>query len=85
MSTENPQNVVQEVEDQWHKICALLLHKFNLGHVVISNEDLNNMAAAMKGEQPIIVLDPQAEGVHIELMPESAAHAYAAAAQGALQ
>jgi len=63
----NPNHpVTAAVHDHWHKIVALLMHKFELGHVVITGQDL----AAFEREYPnhAIMIHDKRDGIHLRMV-----------------
>lgn len=78
----NPQNpLVQQMDGQWSKMCALLVHRFGEvittedGHrhaiVKIDIEDLNSLSTGYGGEMPTIVLQEIGGKLTLVVEPES--------------
>lgn len=64
MDSLNPNHpVTQAMSHQWHKIVALLMHKQNTDHVVITLQDLRNFT-----EDKFISIEEQHDGLHISLV-----------------
>ncbi len=69
MSELNPNHeVTQAVREQWHKIAALLILKFDLGRVVITEADLVKFGNIPGGAN--IVIKDQKDGIHIWLVSD---------------
>lgn len=72
----NPNHpVTQTVHDHWHKIVALLLHKFQrqIGtHVVISASDLEDLQRAYPG-MPSVVMHVNTDGIRLYLVDQAEA------------
>ena len=63
----NPNHpVTAAVHDHWHKIVALLIHKFELGHVVITAEDL----VRWERDCPdcVVLLHDRRDGMHLRVI-----------------
>jgi hypothetical protein len=72
--------MTRAAEDQWHKIAALILHKLGRRDVVITAADI---AAATGGDEMLcVVLDEQADGLHVRLVTEAEGRALAKKAGG---
>lgn len=76
MSELNPNHpVTAMVHDHWHKIVALLIHKFDLGDVLITMDDLLALQLDFNGEMPAVLLHDKADGMHLKIVTEvEAAH-----------
>lgn len=70
MSELNPNNETTSwLREQWHKIVAVLLHKFDLGEVVITVEDLGALTQAFAGGGgPAVVAQDTSDGLHVKLV-----------------
>jgi hypothetical protein len=67
MSELNPNHpVTAAVHDHWHKIVALLIVKYDLGHVVITEDDLSRMQ-----EGSAVVIKEQRDGLHVWMVNET--------------
>ena len=55
--------IVQKTHDHWHKIAAILMHKFKTDHEVISVEDIEKMP-----DDQVIVIQELSNGLHLRLM-----------------
>lgn len=59
----NPNHpVTREVSDHWHKICAVLLGKMCMSHVVLTVEDIERVSGAA------IAIEGKPDGLHVRLM-----------------
>jgi len=66
----NPNHpVVEETRDQWHKLCAILMHKFGRKHVEITSSDIDTLAYSgqaividMRGGRCVLRLVSMEEG-----------------------
>jgi len=66
----NPNHAVTgAAREQWHKIAALLLHKFDLGLVTFTAADIEAFAR----EQHNIVIKSAADGLHVWLVNDAEA------------
>lgn len=70
MSTEdeglNPNHpVTQAMTTEWHKICAILIHKYNLGEVMITGDDIE---ALTNDPANNIVVNSGDEGIKLRLV-----------------
>lgn len=62
----NPQHpVTSAVHDQWHKIVAILLHKYDLGHVIITMKDFEAFVA--DHPDSVVVLHDKRDGLHLTM------------------
>lgn len=78
MSELNPNHpVTASVHDHWHKVVALLLHKFDLGEVVITASDLDDLAREFAGGMPAVLIHDKADGMHLKIVTEAEAMALA--------
>lgn len=68
------------LRDQWHKLVALLIWKYELGHVVLSPEDLERMFE----EHPdsVVVAEDRRDGIHLRLVTREEGERLARAAGG---
>lgn len=58
----NPNHpVTAAVHDHWHKFVALLMVKYDLGHVVITGADV----ARLDGEGSAVCVKEQRDGIHL--------------------
>ncbi|WP_213308219.1 hypothetical protein [Paraburkholderia sacchari] len=70
----NPNHPVMRATDgQWFKIAALLLLKLPEAKALITSEDVMNLGDHFGGEMPTIVVNDQADGMHVYLVRESEA------------
>lgn len=68
----NPNHpVTQQMREQWHKIVALLLHKFDLGEVIITTDDLKALMVDYDGGMPAVVCHDKADGLHLRIVDEA--------------
>lgn len=63
---------------QWHKIVALLVRKFDLGHVLITKDDIRAMGDVQRAEGLVVMMDEEEDGIHIYLLNAEKAKARAA-------
>ena len=63
---------------QWHKIVALLIRKFDLGHVLITKDDIRSMGDVQRAEGLVVMMDEEDDGIHIYLLNAEAAKTLAA-------
>lgn len=83
MSEINPNHpVTSAVHDHWHKIVAILMHKFELGEVVITGSDLESLRHAYPVGMPSVLLHDKADGMHIKIVTEEEARRLAAVEGG---
>jgi len=70
MSELNPNHpVTAAVHDHWHKLCALLLHKFAAGHAVITARDVGGMTDLFANEGgPTIVVQETERGLELTII-----------------
>lgn len=74
----NPEHpVTQMVHDQWHTLCALVMHKLKTMHVVISPADVERFSAERAGG--CIVVQELADGLHLRFVDEATAEKLAKA------
>lgn len=86
MNELNPNHpVTAGMREQWFKMVAALLHKFDLGEVVISTQDLEELTQMFGGEMPVVVAHEKGDGLHLKLVPESEGQRLALQARGLLQ
>ena len=77
----NPNHpVVQEMESQWYKLCALTLFKLGLTKLEITSEDIDRFNASGKAN---IVVIPQGTVLTLGLVSDDTAE-YLARRQGGL-
>lgn len=68
----NPNNpTTKAVHAQWHKLCALLMHKLKLDHVVITPDDLVQLIDVPGGVN--ITVREDIEGIHLRLVGDAQA------------
>ena len=83
MSELNPHHpVTQSAHDHWHKIVALLMHKFDLGNVVLTPSDLDSLEAKYAGKMPVVVLHDKRDGLHLSIVDMAEAQRLARLAGG---
>ena len=63
---------------QWHKIVALLIRKFDLGHVLITKDDIRSMGDVQRSDGLVVMMDEEEDGIHVYLLKQAAAKARAA-------
>ena len=63
---------------QWHKIVALLIRKFDLGHVILTKDDIRSMGDVQRAEGLVVMMDEEDDGIHVYLLNAEAAKALAA-------
>lgn len=62
--------IVKATADQWHKIAAILMHKFKTDHEVITVEDLRGLEDGTK----TIVIQELSDGLHIRFVDNETAN-----------
>lgn len=63
----NPNHpVTSAVREHWHKIVALLLHKFELGDVLLTQADLERFLAECPDH--VVALHDKADGMHLKII-----------------
>ena len=70
---------------QWHKIVALIIRKFDLGHVLITKEDIRAMGDQQRAEGLVVMMDEEDDGIHIYLLNQAAAKILAAQREAKLK
>lgn len=58
---------VRTMQDNWFKVCAILMAKFKQTHVTITTEDIERLGADGSMEKTV-VLQELTDGLHIRLM-----------------
>lgn len=67
--TLNPNHpVVMEAEDQWYKLCAILIHKFNQTEVDITAADVTSFATSAVCN---IVLHSKRDSITLKLVSDA--------------
>lgn len=70
----NPNHpVTAALREQWHKLCAVLVHKTGKREVVVTGEDLEALTRMFGGEMPCLLAHTRADGIYLSLLPESEA------------
>ena len=65
----NPNHpVTKQAHDHWHKLCAILMHKFKTDHEVITIADIEEIP-----DDQVIVIQDLSNGLHLRLMHVSEA------------
>ncbi|CAJ0698738.1 hypothetical protein [Ralstonia holmesii] len=69
MSEINPNHpTTAAARDQWHKLCALVLHKLG-GEAVITSEDITDLGEEFaRGGGPAIVMRETHRGIELSLI-----------------
>jgi hypothetical protein len=76
----NPNHpVVKEAEEQWYKLCAVLIHKQGLTEVKITSADLD---AFMRSGRANITIHPSADTITLRLVTDEEAQRLARQAGG---
>jgi len=71
MSELNPNHgVTQEVREQWHKFCALVLFKQGLTEIQITSEDVERFAASGRAN---ITVRPKDHAITLQLVSDKEA------------
>lgn len=87
MVEHNPDHpTTKSAHDNWHKIVALLLHKYGgvLGEeVLFTGADIATLQAAYAGDMPSVLLDDKADGLHLRMVTGDEAAELAKSAEGA--
>ena len=63
---------------QWHKIVALLLRKYDLGHVIIGKDDIKALGDQQRADGVVVMMEEMDDGIHIYLLNQADAKARAA-------
>jgi hypothetical protein len=67
----NPNNeTVQKLDDQYYKLLGLVIHKYDLGEVVITGEDLDKWIKDTDG-MPCLYAHDKEDGLHIKVVSEA--------------
>lgn len=79
MTEINPNNpLVQALHDQWSKLLAIVLDKYDLTEVQISAADIEHFSYRFGGETPVIAVEVKGAGksevITLKLVRESDAH-----------
>lgn len=73
----NPENpLVAAVDDHWHKIVGILIHKFKMAEVVITAEDVDGFNAAHP--ECAVLMHDKADGLHLMIVTMEQGRALAA-------
>lgn len=80
MNAEATHRTSRRLQAEWHKVAALLMAKLNLGHVVITLEDIRGMP-----EGQCLLAEELADGLHVRLVDLSVVPLLVARAKGPLQ
>lgn len=79
----NPNHpVTAAIRELWYKMVAAILHKYDLGEVVITSDDLQALTEMFGGELPVVVANSKEDGLHLQLVPESIGRRLALEARG---
>ncbi len=63
------------MHDHWHKIAAILLHKFvGLEEFVVTEADIVALAGACGGKMPVVMIKDDADGLKLRIITEDEAH-----------
>ena len=66
MTELNPNHpVTQAVRGEWAKLLALVMHKLNMSHIVITRSDIHSMPRSA------IVVRELSDGIHLGLVDEA--------------
>lgn len=67
----NPNNkTTQQLDDHYYKLLGLVIHKYDLGEVVITSKDMDNWINSTDG-MPCLFAHDKADGLHIKVVSES--------------
>lgn len=67
MDELNPNHpVTSAAHDHWHKIVAILMHKFDLGHVCITEKDFERFTAECPDH--VVLLHDRSDGMHLKII-----------------
>lgn len=70
----NPEHpVTSKLHAEWHKLLAVVMHKFNLGEVVITSRDITDMEHSFPEGMPCILAHDKKDGIHLSLITEEEA------------
>jgi hypothetical protein len=79
----NPNHAVtQELHENWHKFVAVLLHKFKLGKVLISVDDLVQLERDFPEGLPTVVAQERGDQIELRLVDAKEAYRLAASEGG---
>jgi hypothetical protein len=68
----NPNHpVMKEIENQWYKLCAILIHKSGETSIEITPADIQALSDMFGGEAPAIIADARGGAFKLTLMPIS--------------
>jgi hypothetical protein len=72
MSELNPNHpVTNAIRELWYKMAAVMLHKYDLGEVVITSKDLDQLTQVFGGELPVVAVIAKDDGLHLKLVTET--------------
>lgn len=60
------------MREQWHKILAFVIRKYDLGEVVLTAEDIEAASRSAGGVNVVVFEQP--DGLHIKLVDDAEAH-----------
>ena len=70
----NPEHpVVKGLEEQWHKLLAIVLIKLNVSEVVITSKDVLALESKFPGQMACILAHDKKDGIHLSVISESEA------------
>lgn len=70
----NPEHpVLGKMRDHYHKLLAIVMHKYKLGEVIITSQDLGNLEASFPVGMPCILVHDKKDGIHLSLITEEEA------------
>lgn len=70
--------VVKALEQDWHKVAALIMVKLGVTHVEITTEDMERIVSLSHNEMSTIVVQEKGNALHVRLMSMREAKAFAA-------
>ena len=78
MNAPSQQPQIRVTGAQWHKIVALLVRKFDLGHVVLGKDDIKALGDQQRADGVVVMMEEADDGIHIYLLNHADAKARAA-------
>jgi hypothetical protein len=70
----NPDHpVLGKMRDHYHKLLAVVIHKYKLGEVVITSQDLINLEMSFPTGMPCILVHDKKDGIYLSIITEEEA------------
>ena len=73
MNETDKRQTVTAAGGKWHKIVALLILKFDLGHVVLTSEDIQKMIDAHNADGVNVMMEEHEDGIHVYIVTSNEA------------